>query len=312
MSHPEPTEPSALQFARRYHLRVDYGLCLPNFRAGASRAGMESAAETAERLGWSTVWTTDHVLVATEDASDYGRIFDAILSLAWIGARFERVRLGTSVIVVPQRNAVVLAKEFASLDALSGGRLLAGVGIGWSEPEFANLGVPERFRVRGAYLDETVRLWRHLWSGSTEPFTGRFHAIDDFAFEPLPAQGAGVPIVVGGRAEAALRRAGALGDWYQSSATGAEKYAARIPIIRAAAEAAGRPMPKLSARAYAHFGPARDEYWAIRGTPEEMAAEIRAFADLDVEHLALWFDETDPESLVGACERFAREVVPLV
>jgi probable F420-dependent oxidoreductase len=291
---------------------MDYGLCLPNFRAGASREGMEAAADTATRLGWSTVWTTDHVLVATEDASEYGRIFDAILSLAWIGARSPAVKLGTSVIVVPQRNAVILAKELASLDALSDGRVIAGVGIGWSEPEYANLGVPERFGVRGAYLDETIRLWRHLWSGSTEPFAGRFHATDDYAFEPLPPQGAALPILIGGRADAALRRAGALADGYQSSATSAAKYAPRIPVIRAAAEAAGRPSPRLTARAYTHFGPARDAFWAIRGTPPEMAAEIRAFAALGVDHIALWFDETDPDALVGLCDRFAREVAPLV
>jgi probable F420-dependent oxidoreductase len=291
---------------------MDYGLCLPNFPDGASREGMEAAAATAERLGWSTVWTTDHVLVANEDASEYGRIFEAVLSLAWIGARYERVRLGTSVIVVPQRNAVLLAKELATLDVLSGGRVIAGVGGGWSSPEFRNLGLADRFAVRGAYLDETIRLWRHLWSGSTEPFAGRFHIIDDYVFDPLPVQGADLPIVVGGRADAALRRAGRLGDWYQSSATSAARYAERVPVIRAAAEAADRPMPRLTARAYTEFGPATNEYYAIRGTPEEMAAEIRAFAALGVEHLAVWFDTTDPDEVARRCERFAQEVAPVV
>lgn len=291
---------------------MDYGLCLPNFRAGASREGMEAGAETAERLGWSTVWTTDHVLVPTADADDYGRIFEALLSLAWIGARHATVRLGTSVIVVPQRNAVLLAKELATLDALTGGRVIAGVGVGWSEPEFANLGVADRIRVRGTYLDETIALWRHLWSGSAEPFHGRFHTIDDFAFEPLPDQGGRLPIYVGGRAEAALRRAGTFGDGYHSSATSAAKYAERVPVIRAAAEAAGRPMPRLTARAFTEFGAATTRHYAIRGTTEEMAAEVRAFADLGVTHLALWFDTTDPESLRDRCERFDREVAPLV
>jgi probable F420-dependent oxidoreductase len=291
---------------------MDYGLCLPNFREGASREGMEAAAETAERLGWSTVWTTDHILVANEDADDYGRIYEAILSLTWIGAKFTKVRLGTSVLVVPQRNAVVLAKELASLDDLSGGRVVAGVGIGWSEPEFGNLGVADRVRVRGAYLDEAIGLFRHLWSGSTEPFHGRFHTFDDFAFAPLPAQGGRLPIVVGGKAEAALRRAGTFGDGYQSSATSAAKYADRVPVIRAAAEAAGRPMPWLTARAYTQFGPATDKYYAIRGTVEEMAAEVRAFEALGVSHVALWFDETDPAKVSALAERFAREVAPLV
>jgi probable F420-dependent oxidoreductase len=291
---------------------MDYGLCLPNFRDGAAREGMEAGAETAERLGWSTVWTTDHVMVPRSAADDYGTNFDAIEVLVWIGARFERVRLGTSVVVVPQRNAVVLAKELSSLDALSGGRLVAGVGSGWNEEEFGNIGVADRFRVRGAYLDETIDLWRHLWSGSTEPFRGRFHDFDDFVFSPLPAQGGSVPIVVGGRVEAALRRAGRKGAWYHSSATSAAKYADRVPVIRAAAEAAGRPMPRLTARAWTEFGPATSKHYAIRGTVEEMAAEIRAFAGLGVDHLAVWLGATDPDELVGLMERFDREVAPLV
>jgi probable F420-dependent oxidoreductase len=291
---------------------MDYGLCLPNFPDGASREGMEAGTETAERLGWSIVWTTDHVLVPTSAADDYGRIYDAILSLAWIGARYAKVRLGTSVIVVPQRNAVVLAKELASLDALSGGRLVAGVGGGWNREEFANLGVPDRFRVRGAYLDETIDLWRHLWSGSTEPFHGRFHRFDDFAFAPLPDQGASVPIVVGGRAEPALRRAGRKGDWYHSSATSAAKYGDRVPIIRAAAEAAGRPMPRLTARAWVEFDATGGRHFSIRGTPEEMAVEVRAFEALGVDHIGLWFKATDPAELVGLMERWDRDVAPLV
>lgn len=291
---------------------MDYGICLPNFPDGASREGMEAAAETAERLGWSAVWTTDHILVATEDAAEYGRIYEALLSLAWIGARYLKVRLGTSVLVVPQRNAVLVAKELATLDALSGGRVIAGVGVGWNEPEFTNVATADRFHVRGAYLDEAIGLWRHLWSGSTEPFHGRFHSFDDFAFAPLPDEGERLPIVVGGRAEAALRRAGTLGDGYQSSATSAAKYADRVPIIRAAAEAAGRTMPWLTARTPTEFGAATDRFYAIRGTPEEMAAEVRAFEALGVSHLALWFKATDPAEVAALAERFARDVAPLV
>jgi probable F420-dependent oxidoreductase len=291
---------------------MDYGLCLPNFPAGASPEGIEAGAEIAEGLGWSTVWTTDHVMVPHEDADDYGRIYEAILTLAWVGARRPRLRLGTSVIVVPQRNAVLLAKEFATLDSLSGGRVTAGVGIGWNEPEFANLAMADRFGVRGAYLDETIRLWRHLWSGASEPFRGRFHVIDDFEFDPLPIQ-APLPILVGGRAERALRRAGTLADGYHSSATGPLKYAERIPVIRAAAEAAGRAMPSLSARVRVGFEGAGDAAsYLMRGTPDEIAAEVRDFAALDVTHLALNFDVTDPAELVARAERFEREVAPLV
>ena len=289
---------------------MDYGLCLPNFRAGASPEGIEAAAEVAERLGWSTVWTTDHVLVPSDNAADYGRIYEAILTLTWVGARHARVRLATSVIVVPQRGAVLLAKELATLDSLSGGRVTAGVGVGWNETEFANLGAADRFHVRGAYLDETIRLWRHLWSGSTEPFRGRFHTIEDVTFGPLPVQ-ASLPIVVGGGVPA-LRRAGELADGYHSTATGPAQYAKRIPIIATAAVAAGRPMPSLSARVRVQPTTGDAASYAMRGTPEAIAAEVRAFTDLGVSHLALYFDTTDPTELVARVERFDREVGPLV
>jgi len=291
---------------------MDYGLCLPNVRDSASPEGIEAAADVAERLGWSTVWTTDHVLIDRGDADEYGRVYEAILTLAWVGARHPRIRLGTSVIVVPQRNAVLLAKELATLDSLSGGRVIAGVGVGWSEQEFANLGIAERFHVRGAYLEETIRLWRHLWSGSTDPFRGHFHAIEDFTFGPLPAQGANLPIVVGGRAERVLRRAGELADGYHSSQTGPATYAERVPVIRSAAEAAGRPMPWLSARVRVQFGTTTDADYALRGSPDEMATGVRAFAALGVTHLALWFEAADPAELVSRADQFAHEVAPLV
>lgn len=290
---------------------MDYGLCLPNFADGASTEGIEAAADVAERLGWSTVWTTDHVLVDHASTADYGRIYEAILTLAWVGAGHPGIRLGTSVIVVPQRNAVLLAKELATLDDLSAGRVVAGVGIGWSAEEFANLGMADRFHVRGAYLDETIRLWRHLWSGSSEPFHGRFHSIDDFVFGPLPRQGARLPVVIGGRAEPALRRAGRLADGYHSSATGPEQYAKRVPIVRAAAAEAGRPDPWFSARVRVQFGAAADGHYAMRGSPADIAGEVRAFAALGVTHLALHFETTDPIEVVARAERFAREVVPL-
>jgi probable F420-dependent oxidoreductase len=290
---------------------MDLGLALPNFPEGASREGLEAGAEIAERLGWSTVWTTDHVLVPIKDAGDYGRIYEAILSLAWIGAKYSQVRLATSVIVIPQRNAVLVAKELATLDALTGGRVIAGIGGGWNEKEYANIGMADRFRVRGSYIEETVALWRHLWSGSTDPFRGRFHQFEDFAFGPLPDQGAKLPIVIGGRVPTAVERAGRIADGYHSSTTSPTQYAERVPILREAAKAAGRPMPWLTARVRVVDTPG-DKFYAIRGTPEEMADEVRAYSALGVEHLALWFGTTDPEELEVRAERFAHDVAPLI
>jgi len=279
---------------------MKFGLALRNTGDGASAEAIEAGAAAADRLGWETVWTTDHVLVPASAAAEYGRTFEAIATLAWVGARHPRLKLGTSVIVVPQRNAVLLAKELATLDVLSKGRLIAGVGVGWNETEFANLGEAERFHRRGAYLDETIRLWRHLWSGSSQPFEGVFYSFSDFVFGPLPVQGAQVPIMVGGGSPAALRRAGVLGDGYHATRATPDLMTERIPIIRAAAAAAGRPMPSLSVRSAVS---------ALGGDPDARLATVRAFESLGVSDIALVFDATEPAELSASIEEFDRDIV---
>ncbi len=288
---------------------MDFGLVLPTLRAGASAEGIEAAAEAAEGSGFTTVWTTDHVLVDHASADEYGRIYDVIITLAHVGARHSTLKLGTSVIVVPMRGAVVLAKELATLDALTRGRVIAGVGIGWNEPEFANLGEADRFHVRGAYLDEAIALWRHLWSGSQEPFHGRFHDLTDFVFEPLPHQGASLPIVVGGRSEAALRRAGRLGDSYQPTSSSPRTAAERLAAVRAEAAAAGRPAPSMSARVRVAPGVpvGTGEGYALRGTPDEIRTELDAWKAAGAGHLALYFDSVTPEAIVRDVEWWAGE-----
>jgi probable F420-dependent oxidoreductase len=289
---------------------MKFGLILRNTGPASSAEIIEAGAEAAERVGWETVWTTDHVLVPQAASAEYGRTFEAIATLAWVGARHPRLRLGTSVIVVPQRNAVLLAKELATLDVLSGGRLIAGVGIGWNEAEFANLGLADRFHRRGAYLDETIRLWRHLWSGSTAPFAGTFHNFSDFVFGPVPAQGERLPIVVGGGSEAALRRAGTLGDGYHATRATADEFGRRIPAIRAAADAAGRPMPVLSARVAVATEQA--ESGLSLADSAAAVAEIRRYGALGLEHLAVAFGAAEPAQLVRSIERFDDQVVKVV
>src|SRR5215212_7748428 len=138
---------------------MDYGLALPSLGDSSTREGIEAAAEVAERHGFVDVWGTDHLLVDQSAAEDYGRIYEIVTTLTWIAARFAKVRVGASVIVVPMRNAIVLAKELATIDALADGRLTVGVGAGWHEVEFGNVGVADKYHARGAYLEETIRLW---------------------------------------------------------------------------------------------------------------------------------------------------------
>ena len=291
---------------------MDYGLILPSIGDRASRAGIEAAAEAAERHGFGDVWGTDHLLVDHSAAEDYARTYEILATLAWVAGRIRTVRVGASVVVVPMRNAVVLAKELATIDDLSGGRLIVGFGAGWSRPEFENVGVADRFAVRGAYLEETIAVCRHLWSGSGEPFRGRFHAFEDFEFGPLPPQGGSLPIWLGGRNEKAVERAGRVADGYHATSSAPGSMGGRVAAIRAAAEAAGRPMPVLSNRVRVELGGPAREYFTLHGTPDEVAAGIRGYAEVGVSHLALTFPSSDPESLTREVDRFVAEVQPLV
>ncbi len=294
---------------------MDFGLILPTMPKGATVEGIQAAAEAAQRFGWSTVWTTDHIIPGRGplgDQEEYAYIFEAITTLAYLGGRYPGLRLGTSAICVPMRNnAVLLAKELATVDALAHGRLTVAVGIGDEEdkPEWTNLGSLERFRQRGAYLEEAIHLWRHLWAGKREPFEGRFHHLTDFEFGPLPAQGEHLPIWTGGRSEAAYRRAGRVSDGYHASQTGPDNLRPRLPIIRAEAEAAGRPMPTLSIRTRVKPGRARGQVYALTGTPDDMQVDLRTFRDLGVRHIAVLLEGNTPEKVSAAAEWFASEVV---
>jgi len=289
---------------------MDFGLALPSYREGASAEGIEAAAETAARLGWQALFTTDHLLVEPSVRStDYFSVFDPLITLAHLAPLQPSLRLGISVVVVPMRNAVVLAKELATLDVLSRGRLIVGVGVGWNETEFAHVGAAARFHTRGAYLDEAVAIWRHLWAGGSGPFEGRFHSFGEVRFGPLPVQGGQLPVWVGGRHEAALRRAGRLGEGYHATASSPAQLAVRIPIVRRAAQEAARPAPLISARLRVAFGAQEGSAYVLAGTPQQMLGELQAFAGLGVSQLTFDFMQPDADRHRQLMERFDREVL---
>jgi probable F420-dependent oxidoreductase len=289
---------------------MQFGLILPSYREGASTESIDAASETAARLGWHSVFTTDHILVEPSQRSeDYFNTFDAIVTLAHIAAKQPTLKVGISVVVVPMRNAITLAKDLATIDALSGGRLIVGVGVGWNATEFGYVGAGDRFNVRGAYLEEAVTIWRQLWRGDTGEFHGRFHHFEEVRFGPLPAQGENVPIWFGGRDERALRRAGRLGQGYHSSASGPDSYGPRVPIVRDAAAEAGRPEPMFSARFRVAFGDHSTPFYMLTGDPNKMIGELRQFESLGVSHFAVDFAQTNPERCRDLVEQFDREVV---
>jgi alkanesulfonate monooxygenase SsuD/methylene tetrahydromethanopterin reductase-like flavin-dependent oxidoreductase (luciferase family) len=289
-----------------------FGLILPTMGRPATPAAVDRAAGEASRLGWSSVWVTDHMLVARGDEADtYGSILEALTTLAWVAGRHAGLRIGTSAVIPAMRDAPQLAKELATIDALSDGRLIVAAGVGdrSDEPEWANLGKTDRLAVRGAYLDESIALWRHLWAGRTEPFEGRFHRLDSFVFDPLPPQGAALPIWTGGRSDAAVARAGTLADGYHASQTGPADLRNRWPAVLERARSAGRPRPTLSVRSRVRFDAPAGAVYSLHGTARAMIDELLAFDEIGVDELVVVFESTAQGAIESAMQRFQREVV---
>lgn len=294
--------------------RLAIGVAIPHYGLDSNVETIEAAVEVAERLGWTGgAWVQDHLLVEPASRDPYGRVFEAMATLAFVAGRTSSIVLGTSVIVPPMRDAILLAKEIASLDALTRGRLIVGVGAGWDAAEFENLGQADRFPTRGAYLDETIALWRHLWSGTPGAFEGRHIRVGaEVEFAPLPHRPGGPPIWVGGRSGAAYRRAGRVGDGFHSGELmdGPTGYVAAARAVSAAAAEAGRPVPPLSARLNVRFG--REHGWrrfAIDGAPSDLALGLERFRDLGVSHVVLNFGLHDPDALAATMEQFDAQVV---
>lgn len=188
------------------------GIILPNFGEHSRPKAILRMAETAEQLGVDSVWATEHILVGAEAAETYGRVYDPLVTLGWIAGQTARVALGTSIVLLPLHNPINLAKRAATLQELSRGRLLLGIGMGWHEDEFRFLGAP--FEGRGSRGNEAIRLMRALWSGQRS-FRGEHWSFEDATFGPLPNPAP--EIWVGGSSERAIRRALELGDvWHPS------------------------------------------------------------------------------------------------
>ncbi len=192
------------------------GVILPNFGRDSTPDAIRRTAEAAEELGLDSVWATEHIIVGPEAVEPYGRVYDPLVVLAWIAAFTERIGVGTSIVLVPLHHPIRLAKEVATLQELSHGRVRLGVGVGWHEDEFRFMGY--EFRGRGRRTDEALRLIRALWSGE-QAFHGEHWSFENATFAPLPEPRP--ELWVGGRSERAIRRARELGDvWHPSRGVG--------------------------------------------------------------------------------------------
>ena len=212
---------------------MKFGVWIPNCRHLATPDIIRTTAVRAEQLGYDSVWVSDHVVVPNANVANFGEaIFDPFITLAVAAGATSRVKLGTTVLIVPYRNAIVTAKMVSSLDALSGGRVILGIGAGWVAAESAMLGVP--FAERGAMTDEHLRAMQELWTSDAPAFDGKYTQFGALKFEPKPMQQP-LPIWVGGHSRAALRRTVAFGAaWHPINRPPEELRAGRAELGRLA------------------------------------------------------------------------------
>jgi probable F420-dependent oxidoreductase len=290
---------------------VKFGLMFANTGPFATAKGARAIATAAEDAGFESIWTVEHVVVPVGYESQYpydasGKmpagektdIPDPLIWLSFVAAATTTIKLGTGILIAPQRNPLVLAKEVATLDKLSDGRLLLGVGVGWLEEEFDALGVP--FAGRGKRLDEYVAAMRTLWADGEAEFSGEFTSFPPVVARPKPPSGS-VPVVIGGHSEAAARRAGRLGDGFFPGKGSNDRLRELFDIMRAAALDNDRDPDaiELTTGGAAAFAP----------DPVDALRELEA---LGVSRVVIPPLSFDPDAIGDALKQFGENVIAKV
>lgn len=229
---------------------MDFGLMFANTGPFATAQGATAIGRGAEAAGFESVWTVEHVVVPAGYESTYpysstGRmpggentpIADPIVWLTWVAAQTTTLNVATGILILPQRNPVVLAKALATLDVLTGGRLRLGVGVGWLEEEFAAIGVP--FQGRGSRAEDYIGAMRALWDDEEASYSSDTVSFSKCISRPAPANGR-VPIILGGHSKIAARRAGRIGDGFFPGKGDNDQLRELFTIVRQSAEDAGR------------------------------------------------------------------------
>ena len=258
------------------------GVVFPQTEIGNDPAAIRDYAQTAEGLGYTHVLAYDHVLGANPDRpggfsgpytfqTPFHEVFVLFSYLAGVTHRLE---LATGILILPQRQTALVAKQAASLDVLSGGRLRLGVGLGWNEVEYTSLN--ENFHNRGKRIEEQVLLLRQLWHAPLVDFKGKWHAIPDAGLNPLPVQ-ASIPIWFGGQSEPALRRMARLGDGWMTNHRSVAAAKPDLALLDRFLEQAGRSRPQ--------FGLEPRISYAV-GDPNAWEESLRAWQDEGATHLS--------------------------
>ena len=296
---------------------MQFGIWIPNCRHLATPEIIRHTAVRAEQLGYDSVWVSDHVVVPNAYLDRFcAGIYDPLITLAVAAGATSRVRLGTTVLIVPYRNPVVTAKMVSSLDALSGGRVVLGIGAGWVAEESAILGVP--FAERGPMTDEYLAAMRELWTNPAPSFSGKYTQFSALHFEPKPVQKPHPPIWVGGKGRASLRRAAEIGAAWHPINRSVEELNAGRAVIGRLCEARGRTVPPAltlrNATCVSRAGrPVPTSVHGgslLAGEPAALVDQIRELGTAGVEHLVLEFLAADGADLDEQIALFAERVRP--
>lgn len=272
------------------------GICLPHYGRAIEVPRLLEVARHAEARGLDSVWVTDHVIVPRATHVIYREdMLDPLAVLPWLAGVTGRIALGTSVVILPYRSPIPVAKLLASVDVLSGGRLIVGAAIGWLEGEFEALDVP--FKERVSRSEEALELFRALWTQPHPEIQTTHHRLHDVTFSPLPLQKPRPPLYVGGNSDGALRRVARLGDGWHATATTVEAFGQGAETVRGFWKDAGREgAPALSLRIpiliEGVHRPAVDMSLlrgrhAIGGPVAKIVEELRGFRALGCQHVAL-------------------------
>jgi probable F420-dependent oxidoreductase len=269
---------------------MQIGIHLPHIGRKAGPASIRRIAEQAEALGFADVWVSEHIIVPKGGAYPPSPNFwDPVLTLTWAAAYTKHVRLGTSVLVLPMRHPLPLAKELATLQNLSQGRLILGAGVGWLEAEFAALGVP--FKERGRRMDEGISLMRAVWTQDPVTFSAQWipAVVNDMRSQPQPE--VPIPIWIGGSSDAAIARALRHEGWHGSRVLPAQAKA-MVQRLRAA-----RPEPEFTISLRIGCGSAN---------VDEMGETLAAYAEAGVQHVMVAPEDRDLETYESTVARLAK------
>ena len=290
-----------------------FGFIVPHNYGLERPEDVTRVAVRAEELGFDSVWVNHHVLHAGYILDRLGDkpYYDSLTVLTYASALTSRIRLGTSVLVLPYLNPIVLAKTLATLDVLSGGRVIAGVGVGGLRHESDALG--KDFARRGAYTNESIAIMKELWTAADPTFDGEFFRFSGVKFSPKPAQKPHPPVWVGGQSNAALRRVARLGDGWHPTAITPEQLGERLDYLRARLQESGRTFADVTVSVRAELdvlAAGSEPRGLMQGTADHLLTSVESYAAAGVNEMIFAMSTDDTSRIDRVMEAFATQVLP--